>query len=214
MRYIDCVYRAHLESEIILGKYDIANQCILGAPELMKFPLTKYYKIHDAMYEASKTMHKSTLVDVMCKHPKSYLVINYGNIGTIIVYQSSVVEWCFGNPTWGEVATILNPLLYTEHKILGVVKSKVLTYTSAQPYAKLVAVKCVDGIERVYSNHGIYTLDCELDEYTKLDLPAYTNMLKDGNSIFGLACSKGKSVYLYRDEENKTLYIGKEVIPW
>lgn len=211
MEFVDCVYRVHEEGEILQGAYDIQKGVLRGRPELFQIDLSDKYEFIDTMYHGVDIRRKdiitmNQLVCMMCRKPGSLMVINYNNIGVIIVYRDHVTHKIFNRMHVDtECFVISDPVQLKDVRVLGVMRSKIKTLSVVQPYFKIIGVRGVDNVERVYTQEGVYELEEGLSPYVGLDVPAYKNMLKDDFPVFGLVNVKGKSYYL-KLQNNKLQY--------
>lgn len=206
---VDCVCRVTYKGEIIPTTFNTETGKIRGLESVYDIKLDSRLAWFVNNYiEPNFTLTQHDLVVMMCKNRECLAVINYNQIGYVIVYKDRAELKLEVDPPSVLRGSYKIPdiMLFSEKsmRVLGPRKTVLHTLQVLQPYAWVVAIRGADGIERVYTPIGVLDVQKGLSPYESVDKVLYHQMCRDDFS-FGIGNYRGKNVLL-REEDGTIVY--------
>lgn len=214
-----CLIRLTSQGDLCSQSIDI-NNCSIGKDaswgklRMPKINLSDFKEWNCICKGCSFSADK--LVNLLFKYPKARIVINYCNVGAVLLTEDTALYYSFDKGLRWESRNLESSLFDVAAKNIGIVKTKLYTYNVFQPLIRLVAFEDEGKIWTI-SYKGLLSFDDNIhlegfEENPKLKLSKLVDISQtDSLKInYALAVYEGKEVIVCLDTvENK--FVLKEI---
>lgn len=206
IKYLDCVYRVTECSEMLSGEFDVENGTIVGEESLLHIDIEKFYDYYTDSYSYYKSIPQSKMYSLLAKYRDALAVINYNNIGAIVVFRDKHSLYIFKSKQFTRHTAFLHKQFDICAEVVGIVKTPLCTYEVTQPMAYLVVDKSGD-VPIVHTRFGKKKFSIECDVCVKPNLSRFLEMCSD-KEVYASVESNGKVLFTYIDGDEFKLIGG------
>lgn len=208
IRYLDCVYRVSEHGEMIAGEFDIDEGVIVGEENLMHLDVNKFYDYYVDSYRYYSNIPKSKLYALLSRNPSALAVINYNNIGAIVVFRDKHSLYVFKTKQFIKHTAFLHNQFDIKTEVVGVVKTPLHTCETMQPLFYLVVDKSGD-VPIVHTRFGKKRFNIECDVVDKPSLSRFLEMCNN-DDVYASIERNGKVLFTYIDGNEFKVVGGNE----
>lgn len=177
IQFVDCVYRVAEKGEMIQGQFDVFKGIICNNEKLLQFDITKDYEYSIDNYSYYSELPMAKLYNVLCDNPKALAVINYNNIGAVVVFRDKHSLYMYKSRQFIKHTAFMEEPFNLKTELIGIVRTPLKTYETLQPVFYLIVDK-TDGTPIVHTSHGKKIVTFEYDKIDKPNLSRFVEMCK------------------------------------